>query len=79
MPKLVSVTCSEKSPDYYSFLSCIDPHPPGIQTLKGDEVEPGSVKLASPLAKVSKGPQNYSYYLDLMSSLAGAHSKTIGV
>ena len=33
-------------------------HPPELQTLSGDEVDPDRVKLASLLAKVSKGPQH---------------------
>lgn len=54
------------------------PHPPELQTLKGDKVQPGSAKPDSLLAKVSKGPQN-DYCPGLMCSLPSTHHKDIGV
>ena len=53
-------------------------HPPQLQPLSGDEVDPGRVKLASLLTKVSRGPQ-YPYSLALMDSLPGTHSKAVGI
>jgi len=53
-------------------------HPPELQTLSGDEVDPGRVKLASLLAKVSRGPQ-HPYSPALMDSLPGTHLKAMGI
>ena len=53
-------------------------HPPELQTLSGDEVDPDRVKLASLLVKVSKGPQ-HPYSPTLMDRQPDAHSKAMGI